>query len=389
MGWLDLIIAVLVVTAALRGLQLGAVAQVSSFVGFWAGLALGVLLALAVTKPLGVGSMRAGLTLAMVLGIAAVGGVIGRIIGGWAGTTMKRLHLGTLDSGAGAALGAVAVLLSAWLVAGFLVESQIGWVSSAVDRSAVLRSVDRVLPPVPSALSQVQGLLASGGFPSVFAGIPASPTRAEPSSSAEARSLAAPALDSVVKLFAPSCGAYEEGTAFVVAEGTLVTNAHVIAGMAHPKIIVAGQAVDARAVLFDSRLDLAVLKTSAKLGPPLSFDTAPASIGERSAIVGFPDNGPEHVTRAAVAAAFTALGRDIYDAGLTSRDVLELSAEVRPGNSGSPLIGSRGTVLGVVFSRSTVAPKVGYALSASAVVPSVTKAIGLERAVSTGACTGS
>jgi len=386
-GWLDLVLAVLVVVAALRGLQLGAMTQVSSFVGFWIGLAGGVLLALVIARPLASGSARTVLTVAIVLGAAAAAGVVGRIVGGWAATTMKRLHLGSLDSGVGAVLGAVSVLLSAWLVAGFLVQSSVPWLSSAVARSAVLRSIDRVLPPVPSALSQAQGLLASSGFPSVFASVlPPSATQADRPTSAAAEALGAPALASVVKVFAPACGGFEEGTAFVVADHTLVTNAHVIAGMAAPAVMINGRSVPAAPVLVDPGLDLAVLKVQGALGPALPFDTGVAAVGEQAAFVGFPANGPLHVGRAAVTAMFDALGRDIYNSGLTRRQVYELSAGVHPGSSGSPLMGPSGQVLGIVFSRSTVSPVVGYALTSSAVLPAVARALPLTRRVSTGAC---
>ena len=60
-GWIDLVLAVLVVAAALRGLQLGAMIQVSSFVGFWVGLAAGVGLALAIARPLASGAPRSGM----------------------------------------------------------------------------------------------------------------------------------------------------------------------------------------------------------------------------------------------------------------------------------------------------------------------------------------
>jgi len=387
MGWLDLVLAVLVVAAALRGLQLGAMIQVSSFVGFWVGLAGGVLVALVVARPLAAGSARTAVTIVVVLGAAAAAGLVGRTVGGWAATTMKRLHLGALDAGVGAVLGAVSVLLSAWLVAGFLVQSSVPWLSSAVARSAVLRSVDHVLPPVPSALSQAQGLLASSGFPSVFASVlPPSASQAERPTSAAAQALGAPAVGSVVKVFAAACGGYEEGTAFVVAQRTLVTNAHVVAGMASPAVIVDGHPVPATPVMVDPALDLAVLKVHADVGPSLPFATTPASTGEKAAFVGFPGNGPLHVGRAAITATFDALGRDIYNSSLTRRQVYELNAAVHPGSSGSPLMGPGGQVLGIVFSRSTVSATVGYALTSSAVLPAIAQALPLVRRVSTGAC---
>ena len=54
--------------------------QVSSFVGFWVGLAGGVLVVLAVARPLASGTARTGLTLAIVLGAAVVAGIAGRIV---------------------------------------------------------------------------------------------------------------------------------------------------------------------------------------------------------------------------------------------------------------------------------------------------------------------
>ena len=45
-----------------------------------------------------------------------------------------------------------------------------------------------------------------------------------------------------------------------------------------------------------------------------------------------------------------------------------LNADVLPGNSGGPLVGPGGQVVGVVFSRSTVYPNVGYALTSPGVL---------------------
>ena len=61
-------------------------------------------------------------------------------------------------------------------------------------------------------------------------------------------------------------------------------------------------------------------------------------------------------------AQFEAEGRDIYGQGLTVRNVYEIQAVVRPGNSGGPLVVPDGQVIGVVFSRSTTNADVGYAL---------------------------
>ena len=54
-----------------------------------------------------------------------------------------------------------------------------------------------------------------------------------------------------------------------------------------------------------------------------------------------------------------------------TRGVYALDATVEPGNSGGPLVGPGGQVIGVVFSRSTVYPNVGYALTSPGVLTRV------------------
>jgi S1-C subfamily serine protease len=207
----------------------------------------------------------------------------------------------------------------------------------------------------------------------------------EPSpSSAEA--IAQPVVGSVVKIFSAGCGGYVEGTGFTVAPGVVVTNAHVIAGTASPGIIVGTRSYSATPVVVDPRLDVAVLRTSAPLGPALRLETQIAPRGTQGAVIGYPENGALRVSQAAVAASFNALGRDIYGGGLITRQVYELSATILPGNSGGPVVAADGKVLGVVFSRSTVAAGVGYALTAQAVSGAVAKGVASTTAVSTGAC---
>lgn len=385
--WVDIVLGVLVVAAAIHGLRLGAVIQLSSFLGFFVGLGLGVILALAVAKPLTAGTTRTVITIALVLGLAAIFGTAGRVAGSWAAVAMRRWHLGSLDAAFGAAIGALSVLISAWLIAGFLVQPQFGPVASSLQRSELLRTLDAAMPPVPSALAEVQGLLSSQGFPSVFADLV--PPVAEPSlkpTTAEAATLGSPVVPSVYKVFGSACGSYQEGTGFVVAPGVIVTNAHVVAGESVPTVIVGGRSVDATPVLVDPKLDIAVLKVPVALGPPLTLDTTLAPRGTQAAVVGFPLNGPLHISAAAISAAFDAIGRDIYGSALVTRQVYELSAQIEPGNSGSPLVGPGSSVLGVVFSRSTIAKGVGYALTAGAVAPTIAEGVSRNRPVSTGAC---
>ena len=60
-----------------------------------------------------------------------------------------------------------------------------------------------------------------------------------------------------------------------------------------------------------------------------------------------------------------ATGRDIYGSGTTERQVLELAADLRPGDSGSPLVDPDGEVVGVAFAIARDQADVAYALATS------------------------
>jgi len=174
----------------------------------------------------------------------------------------------------------------------------------------------------------------------------------------------------------------------VVGRGLVVTNAHVIAGESsgNTQLFVGGTAYNATPVLFDPSFDLAVLRTAAPLGPALTIDPGLSPRGTPGAILGYPEDGPLSIGPAGVTEEVTAIGKDIYNNGSVTRGVYALEANVEPGNSGGPLMGPGGQVIGVVFSRSTVYPNVGYALTSPGVFSRVRTALNRRTAVGTGPC---
>src|SRR5204863_3533277 len=104
---------------------------------------------------------------------------------------------------------------------------------------------------------------------------------------------------------------------------------------------------------FDPNLDLAVLHVPGLAAPTLPMTSGVVGRGTQGAVLGYPGGGPLSTGPAAVLREETALGRDIYGQGLTTRDIYELQAVVRPGNSGGPVVNTQGTVIGVVFARSS------------------------------------
>ncbi len=388
MDWLDVVLIGAVVLAGIHGLRLGALMQVLTFGGFWLGLTLGTLLAAAVVSSVSGTSARTVVTLVAVLGLGILLGTAGRAVGAWSNALLRRIHLGPVDAVAGAAVAMVAVLLTAWVVAGFLSQTNYRGLDSAISGSAVLRAVDDTLPPVPSLYARIEAFLASRDLPPVFAGLePLAAGRVPPASAAEARAIANRAEASTVKVLGEACGQELEGSAFVVAPGTVVTNAHVVAGESSTQVVVNGADYAATPILFDPNFDLAVLRTDALLGTPLVLDAGLASRGTKAAVLGYPENGPFDVQPAGVAANILAQGRNIYNEGLVVRDVYQIDATVRPGNSGGPLVAADGNVIGVVFSRSTVSPGVGYALASPGVLSRVDQVVGRTARVGTGACT--
>jgi S1-C subfamily serine protease len=387
--WVDLVIIGLMLLAAVHGLRLGALVQILTFAGFWVGLLLGTVVWVRALTFIHPSNERAGITVAAVFLTAGALGVLGRVVGTYSNVTLRRHHLGHIDAALGVGVAVIAVLLSSWLVASVISSpnSRFTWLSSAVARSDILHSVDRVLPQVPPVFTDLQNYLNEQGFPQVFSTLtpPSTGSVATPTDAAT-QALAKPAIASTVKILGAACGDEQEGSGFVVGHGLVATNAHVVAGEASTQIVIGSSSYKATVVLYDPDFDLAILRTAAPLGPALTLDPVEAPRGTQAAVVGYPENGPLTVGAAGISAQITAVGRDIYNQGAVTRSVYALQADVRPGNSGGPVVVAGGQVVGMVFSRSTVYPNVGYALASPGVLARVQQAESRQAPVSTQRC---
>ncbi len=387
MNLVDLVVLVVIALAAVQGLRLGAIVQVLSFGGFWIGLYLGALLASVTVQWSHTQSTRTAFALVTLLGVATLCGVVGRIVGNLAFIRVHRGTLGTVDSALGVVVAVVASLLAAWLLANTLVNSSSLALNASIDRSRIIRSLDNVLPAPPSVFSRVQSFLSAQGFPPVFAQLaPASAGPVAQLGSAQLNQAVFRAGGSTVKIVGQGCGQIQEGSGFVVGPGLVVTNAHVVAGIAHPMVQTGTNLLATSVISFDPRYDLAVLRVSGLNEPALPLDPQQVSRGVQAAVLGYPGGGLFRALPAGVMAEFEAEGRDIYGQGLTVRNVYEIQATVRPGNSGGPLVQPDGQVIGVVFSRSTTNGNIGYALTSPGVLSRVQQAESAGKVVGTGTC---
>jgi S1-C subfamily serine protease len=185
---------------------------------------------------------------------------------------------------------------------------------------------------------------------------------------------------------AEECSRRSEGTGFVFADDYVMTNAHVVAGINDARVQgERGAAKAARVVLFDPKVDVAVLHVPGLDVPPLEF-AGSASSGDSAVVAGYPEDGPFSAIPARVRDEIIAVGRDIYERGNVRREVYAIRADVRPGNSGGPLLAPDGDVYGVVFAAAADDPETGYALTAAEVQGPATTGRTRTARVDTGDC---
>jgi S1-C subfamily serine protease len=390
MNVVDIVLVVVALMAAYQGARVGALVQVCAILGFLGGLYLGALLASVTVRWAGAPTTKTAVALTTMVGAGFALGMVGRLLGA---RIAVRVHPGfarSVDAVLGTVVAVAAALVTFWLLASTLVNSSSVAVDSAILQSRVINDLNTVLPAPPSVFSQAQGFLTAEGFPPVFAAL--APASAEPvalPSNSLLRSAVLEASPSTVKVEGYGCGVIQEGSGFVVAPGLVVTNAHVVAGIPQPLVQAGNHLAATKVVLFDPSFDLAVLRVPGLTARALTLDPSTVDRGTQAAVLGYPEGGPLTVDGAGVMALFEAQGRDIYGQSLTVRNVYEIDALVRPGNSGGPLVLPDGQVVGVVFSRSTVDTNVGYALTSPDVLARVTRAESATGTVSTGRCTSS
>lgn len=387
--WVDVMIVVVLVLAALRGWRTGGIRQLASYGGVVAGLVVGVLIVPVIDRHVAA-TWSPVVAVVVVVVMAALGGVVGGALGWHVAGLVRRVRLGWLDDALGVAVAVIAMLFVVWLVGTLASSSRSTTVDRGLRDSAILQDLTGAMPTVPAVFARIEADLAVRGVPIVFATLPPQllPPVAQPGD-ATVRAVMSAAGSSTVKVIGPACGGVVEGSGFVAAPGIVVTNAHVVAGDTSPQVRSGSVSSAATLIGFDPKLDVAVLRVPGLGAPALAMDTTTAGRGTKAVALGYPGDGPLTAVPASVDGLFLATGLDISGSGLVSRSVYQLHAVIRPGNSGGPLVATRGgvpTVIGLVFARSTADGTVGYALAMGPVVHDLQSAERRGTAVRTGGC---
>ncbi|MBJ7356509.1 MarP family serine protease [Nocardioides sp.] len=394
MNVLDWILVAVVLAYALSGYWQGFVTGAFATSGLLLGGLLGVWLA-----PIALGDADPSLLVSLgalfiVILAASLGQGLLQYVGARIRDRITWQPARAVDAVGGAALSAAAVLVVAWALGVAISGSRIDGITGSVRGSTVLAKVNEVMPAAAGQfLDAFNDVVGTTFFPRYLE--PFSPERIVEVSPGDARMKRDPdvvrAGESVLKIRGTNdCGRGVEGTGFVYSEDRLMTNAHVVAGVDDPEVVVGDDTVPATVVEYDPELDIAVLEFDSGSIALLPFNDpeAPARSRDSIAILGYPEDGPFDVRAGRIRDQQRLSSPDIYGDGKVIREVYSLRGLVRPGNSGGPIVSSSGEAVGVVFAASVTDDDTGYALTAAAVAQAAALGVTNQDEVSTGDCAG-
>jgi Trypsin-like peptidase domain/Colicin V production protein len=345
---LDWIIVAFTVLMATWGYAQGLIVGALSLGGFAAGAFLGSRLGPLVLEE---GSSSPYAPLSALVGAILLGGILASLAEVLGFHLRRRLgdRLGLLDGAGGALLVGCLGLFLFW-VGGAVALNTPGAseLREPIQRSKILSELNTVLPPSGPL---IQALARFDPFPEIegpAADVP--PPNSRIARDPQVRR----AGGSVVKVLGTACGLGVQGSGWIAPDGVVVTNAHVVAGQDDTTVQLGGEGehIDAQAIWFDARNDLAILRA------PGLGDVRPLRLnpngreGDSAAILGFPENGPYDVRPGRLGHTSTVVTQDAYGRGPVERSITSLRGLVRSGNSGGPMVDASGRVVTTIFAAS-------------------------------------
>jgi serine protease Do len=150
------------------------------------------------------------------------------------------------------------------------------------------------------------------------------------------------------------------------AEGTILTNNHVVEGAKEVTVTLADkQEFKAEVVGRDPKTDLAVLKVNAGKNLPAANlgDSDQLQVGDWVLAVGNPFGLGNTVTSGIVSAKGRVIGAGPYD------DFIQTDASINPGNSGGPLFNMKGEIVGINTAIISSGQGIGFAIPVNTARP--------------------
>ena len=359
--------------ASLVGLVLGAV------VAFWAGPVVSAYVS---------DEWRIPAVLLTVLVALALGQWLGSIAGNALARVTEKTGLGILDRVGGGVLNVVVAALVMGLVGSLVGQLGLPALSQQVASSQVLRGIEYVTPnPVRQAMTQTRNAISGAqGIRQLDELLFPSQAAPDPTETPDTQSVA-DAGQSVVQVYgtAAQCAQNQTGSGFVAQPGTVVTNAHVVAGVDQPVVQTRdGRVYRAQTVQYDAASDLAVLRVPDLPEAPLALQGS-VTRGQTVSFAGYPLGGPYTLRPATIQGQAVAPVQNVTTGQTQTRSIIQIAGNVEQGNSGGPLLNADGQVVGVVFAKA-VTDQVGYAIPVDRVNEILAAAASSTEAVPTGQC---
>ena len=347
----DMIAAACIAAVVAWGVRAG-VAGTLPLAGFAAGAIVGAL-----TAPLALqDGQQSPFALAFALPGALLCGAIVAAVVERRTLRLRRRHarldrLRTVDAVGGGVLGCWIGVVAVWLIGATAVQATS--LRERIEGSAIAGNLDAVLalpgPGAPDADAPIDRFpIVAGDIPSIAPTDPAVVTDPD----------VLRADRSVVRINVVSCGRRGVGSGWIAANGVVVTNAHVAesANRISVRPQGTGPALAARAIWFDLDNDFALLRVPALAGArPLPVVRRPRS-GTTAAVIGFPKG--RHAIRPARLGPTSSrvqgrIGNVPRGSGLRRFVGGHLTTlfvgPTLPGNSGGPVVDTRGRVLTTVW----------------------------------------
>lgn len=159
-----------------------------------------------------------------------------------------------------------------------------------------------------------------------------------------------------------------QGTAFIISpEGYLVTNAHILSGETSVKVVDYEKVErTAQVIGQDSELDIALLKVEGPLDF-LEFENSDTvNLGEKVVAIGNP-LGLQFSVSGGIVSGTKRTGPNKIDA------YIQTDTALNPGNSGGPLINTRGKVIGINNFKMSEGESLGFALESNYIKIAINK----------------
>jgi hypothetical protein len=150
------------------------------------------------------------------------------------------------------------------------------------------------------------------------------------------------------------------GSGFIIGNGKIVTNLHVIEGAKYGSVFISGSSTKHKIEGYfsiDKQNDLAILSVPTLTGKPIQLASINPEVGEKIYAIGNPKGLSGTISEGIVSGI-----RD-----LENKKLIQITAPISPGSSGGPVLNNKGEVIGVAVGTLASGQNLNFAIPSSAV----------------------